>query len=175
MHCRSLAPRTRSLTHSLQMVSLASSFEGRCFNRLCSPLSLPLPLGVRRGPNLQQPARSVPGRRRRGGAGAGARAHVCEMDLFHSISHGGRGGRAGGRTRTRRAAATAMHGGWLYDFEKPRRRRCRCQSVITVTPSRIDARSNVAWRTRSHSRSGERVVRRGREEGRSSRKWMQAE
>ena len=40
-----------------------------------------------------------------------------------------------------------------YTTSRSRRRHCRCQSVITVTPSRIDARSNVAWRTRSHSRS----------------------
>ena len=64
---------------------------------------------------MQQPA---PFSRGGVGVGAGARAHVCEMDLFHSISHGGRDGRAGRRAQ---AAATAMHGGWLYDFEKPRR------------------------------------------------------
>ena len=48
---------------------------------------------------MQQPA---PFSRGGVGVGAGARAHVCEMDLFHSISHGGRGGRADRRTDGRR-------------------------------------------------------------------------
>ena len=82
-----------TLAHSLQMVSLASSFEGRCFNRLCSPPSLRA--RSKKGAQFAAARSVLEGWRR---VGAGARAHVCEMDLFHSISHGGRGGRADGRT-----------------------------------------------------------------------------